>query len=97
VIPFGDEAEAIEIANGVEYGLTATIWTENVGRAHRVASRVEAGQVAVNGTGGGGLGLPFGGYKRSGVGRKKDFTETMREFTTVKAIRIDTSEETPSL
>ncbi len=97
LIPFGDESEAIDIANGVDYGLTATIWTENVGRAHRVASRVEAGQVAVNGTGGGGLGLPFGGYKRSGVGRKKDFTETMREFSTMKAIRIDTSEETPSL
>jgi aldehyde dehydrogenase (NAD+) len=97
IIPFSDETEAVEMANSVDYGLTATIWTENVGRAHRVASRVEAGQVAVNGTGGGGLGLPFGGYKRSGIGRKKDFTETMREFTTVKAIRIDTSEETPSL
>lgn len=97
IIPFSDETEAVEIANSVDYGLTASIWTENVGRAHRVASRVEAGQVAVNGTGGGGLGLPFGGYKRSGIGRKKDFTETMREFTTVKAIRIDTSEETPSL
>jgi aldehyde dehydrogenase (NAD+) len=97
VIPFADEEEAVEIANGVDYGLTASIWTENVGRAHRVASRVEAGQVAVNATGGGGLGLPFGGYKRSGVGRKKDFTETMREFSTVKAIRIDTSEDVPSL
>lgn len=97
VIPFSDEDEAIEIANSVDYGLTATVWTENVGRAHRMASYIEAGQVAVNATGGGGLGLPFGGYKRSGIGRKKDFTETMREFSTVKAIRIDTSEEPPSL
>jgi aldehyde dehydrogenase (NAD+) len=97
IIPFSDEAEAIEIANAVDYGLTATIWTDDVSKAHRVASHVEAGQVAVNATGGGGLGLPFGGYKRSGVGRKKDFTETMREFSTVKAIRIDTTDDRPSL
>lgn len=97
LMPFSDEAEAVELANGVDYGLTASIWTRDVGKAHRVASRVEAGQVAVNATGGGGLGLPFGGYKRSGVGRKKDFTETMREFSTVKAIRIDTTDDAPSL
>lgn len=97
LIPFNDEKEAVQIANDVDYGLTATIWTENVGRAHRVASRVKAGQVAINATGGGGIGLPFGGYKRSGIGRKKDFTETMREFSTVKGIRIDTTDERPSL
>lgn len=97
LIPFSDEAEAVEIANEVDYGLTANVWTENVSKAHRVASRVKAGQVAVNATGGGGLGLAFGGYKRSGIGRKKDFTETMREFSTVKSIRIDTTDERPSL
>ena len=94
---FADEAEAVAKANDVDYGLTATIWTEDVGRAHRVASQVEAGVVAVNATGGGGLGMPFGGYKRSGIGRKKDFTETMRQFSQVKTIRIDLTDEPFSL
>lgn len=97
LIPFSTEEQAVALANDVDYGLTATVWTQDVNKAHRVASRVEAGQVAVNATGGGGLGLPFGGYKRSGIGRKKDFTETMREFSTIKAIRIDTTDERPSL
>jgi len=88
VSPFDDEDEAIEIANGVDYGLTAGVWTQDLGRAHRVASRIEAGLVAVNTINGGQLGLPFGGYKQSGVGRKKDFTESMRSFSRVKGIQI---------
>ena len=85
VVPFDDEDEAIEIANGVEYGLTAGVWTQDLNRAHRVSARLEAGLVAVNTVNGGQLGLPFGGYKRSGVGRKKDFSEAMRSFSRAKA------------
>ena len=89
VVPFGDEDEAIAIANGVDYGLTAGVWTGDLGRAHRMANRIEAGLVAVNAVNNGVLGLPFGGYKRSGIGRKKDFTEGMRNFSRVKAIRMN--------
>ena len=88
VVPFDDEDEAVEIANGVDYGLTAGVWTQELGRAHRVTARLEAGLVAINTVNGGQLGLPFGGYKQSGVGRKKDFTEAMRSFSRVKAVQI---------
>ena len=89
IMGFDDEEEAIALANGVDYGLTSAVWTRDIGCAHRVASRLEAGLVAVNTANGGRLGLPFGGYKRSGMGRKKDFIEAMRTFSQVKAIQID--------
>ncbi len=69
VIPFDTEAEAVEIANGVKYGLTAYIWTKDVGRAHRVAQSVEAGMVWVNSQNVRHLPTPFGGVKYSGIGR----------------------------
>lgn len=65
--------EAVAIAKGTRYGLTATVWTRDVGRAVRLARRVQAGQVAVKTLGDGGptgaIGAPFGGYKHSGFGR----------------------------
>ncbi|MEQ4617085.1 MAG: aldehyde dehydrogenase family protein [Corticimicrobacter sp.] len=86
VIPFEDEAEAIRIANGTEYGLLAAIWTENGGRQQRVAKAVRAGQVFINSYGaGGGVELPFGGTKRSGHGREKGFL-ALEEVSTTKTV-----------
>jgi len=70
VTPFDSESEAIELANEPEYGLSASLWTENLSRAHRVARAVDAGVVWVNGWLLRDLRVPFGGMKASGVGRE---------------------------
>ena len=88
VIPFEDEADAISIANGTEFGLVAGVWSRDGSRMMRVARAMQCGQVFVNGYGaGGGIELPFGGVKRSGHGREKGF-EAMREFSVAKTIVI---------
>lgn len=87
-LPFDTEAEAAEIANGTDYGLTAGVWTRDGGRQMRMAHAIEAGQVFINNYGaGGGIELPFGGVKHSGYGREKAF-EGLRGFTTIKTIAI---------
>ncbi|UEM07488.1 aldehyde dehydrogenase family protein (plasmid) [Skermanella rosea] len=85
-IPFDDEADAIRIANGTDFGLVAGIWTRDGARQLRLARAVRAGQVFVNAYGaGGGIELPFGGVKKSGHGREKGF-EALREFTVAKTV-----------
>ncbi len=85
-IPFEDEADAIRIANGTEFGLVAGIWTHDAKRSMRVARRVRAGQVYINAYGaGGGIELPFGGTGKSGHGREKGF-EALYEVTGLKTI-----------
>jgi aldehyde dehydrogenase (NAD+) len=90
ITPFSDEEEAIELANDVRFGLTGSVWTENGSRSMRVARALEAGMIYVNNYNREMLGLPFGGYKQSGMGRKLAFEETMQEFTRVKGIRFGT-------
>ncbi|WBU62760.1 aldehyde dehydrogenase family protein [Paracoccus aerodenitrificans] len=86
VIPFEDEAEAIRIANGTEYGLVASVWSRDGGRQQRVAKAMRCGQVFVNGYGaGGGVELPFGGIRKSGHGREKGFV-ALHEFSHIKTI-----------
>jgi 5-carboxymethyl-2-hydroxymuconic-semialdehyde dehydrogenase len=70
LIPFADESDAIAKANDVVYGLSSYVWTENIGRAHRVAAAVEAGMCFVNSQNVRDLRQPFGGTKASGVGRE---------------------------
>jgi aldehyde dehydrogenase (NAD+) len=84
--PFEDEADAIALANGTEYGLLAAVWTENGGRQQRVAKAVRCGQVFINCYGaGGGVELPFGGVKKSGHGREKGFL-ALEEMSTTKTL-----------
>ena len=70
LIPFRDEAHAIELANDIQYGLSSYVWTENIGKAHRVAAAVEAGMCFVNSQNVRDLRQPFGGTKASGTGRE---------------------------
>ena len=70
LIPFADEAEAVRIANDSEYGLSGSIWTENGGRALRVARAIEAGVLSINSNSSVRVSTPFGGFKRSGFGRE---------------------------
>lgn len=70
LIPFKDEADAIRIANDIAYGLSSYVWTENIGKAHRVAAAIEAGMCFVNSQNVRDLRQPFGGTKASGTGRE---------------------------
>ncbi|MEN5179660.1 5-carboxymethyl-2-hydroxymuconate semialdehyde dehydrogenase [Comamonas testosteroni] len=70
IIPFSDEAEAIRLANDTQYGLSSYVWTENIGKAHRVAAAIEAGMCFVNSQNVRDLRQPFGGTKASGTGRE---------------------------
>jgi aldehyde dehydrogenase (NAD+) len=86
--PFRDEAEALSIANGTEYGLIASVWTADGARQLRLARGLKAGQVFVNNYGaGGGVELPFGGVKRSGFGREKGF-EALHGFAALKTVAV---------
>lgn len=70
LIPFEDEADAVAKANDIQYGLSSYVWSENLGRAHRVAAAIEAGMCFVNSQNVRDLRQPFGGTKASGVGRE---------------------------
>ncbi|MEM7047697.1 MAG: aldehyde dehydrogenase family protein [Pseudomonadota bacterium] len=86
VIPFTDEAQAIDIANGTRYGLVAAVWTRDGDRQLRMARALRAGQVFLNNYGaGGGVELPFGGVGESGHGREKGF-EALYGFSALKTV-----------
>lgn len=87
ITTFATDDEAIAIANGVEYGLTATVWSSDITRALTMARRVEAGYVIVNGGSRHYWGVPFGGVKASGVGREESVDELL-SYTEVKATTV---------
>jgi aldehyde dehydrogenase (NAD+) len=85
-MPFDDEAHAVKLANGTDFGLVAGVWTRDGGRQLRMARAVRAGQVFINNYGaGGGVELPFGGFGHSGHGREKGF-EALHGFTALKTV-----------
>ncbi|GAA3214786.1 aldehyde dehydrogenase family protein [Microbacterium terregens] len=88
VIVVDDEQEAIEVANSTEYGLVASVWTQDVGRAVRMSRALQAGQVAVNNAlGAGVIGGPFGGYKNSGFGRTMG-ADSVLDWTQIKTVSM---------
>ena len=87
-MPFTDEAHALELANGTKYGLSATLWTNDLSRTMRMTQEIEAGIVWVNTWLNRDLRTPFGGVKDSGVGREGGF-EALDFFTEPKNVCIE--------
>ncbi|QLG28878.1 aldehyde dehydrogenase family protein [Halorarum halophilum] len=92
VIPVADEAEALAVANDVEYGLVGGVFTADVTRAHRFARRLEAGNVYVNKWFGDTNQTPFGGYKRSGIGREKGL-EALDSYLQTKNVAVNLADD----
>src|SRR6202007_317023 len=85
LFPWTDEDEVVEAANDVEFGLTASVWTEDLRTAHRVAGRLESGFVWINEHGPRPVGVPFGGHKQSGIGRER-CVEELQGYTQIKTV-----------
>ena len=87
VLTYSDEAEAIEIANDTRYGLAGAVWSEDVSRAKRVASRIRAGTVWINTYHGAPKYAPFGGYRESGIGRELGM-HGLKSYLEVKHVMV---------
>ena len=91
VVPFEDEADAIRMANDSEYGLSGSIWTRDIGRGIRVARGIETGNLSVNSHSSVRYWTPFGGYKKSGLGRELG-PDAVDAFTETKNVFISTED-----
>jgi acyl-CoA reductase-like NAD-dependent aldehyde dehydrogenase len=94
VLTFKDDAQALQIANGTDYGLGSGLWTSNLQRAHRVARELQAGMVWINSYKRVNPGSPFGGVGQSGYGREMGF-DAMREYTQVKSVWVNVDAQIP--
>jgi acyl-CoA reductase-like NAD-dependent aldehyde dehydrogenase len=92
VLPFHDEDEVIRQANSLIYGLAAGIWTRDLARAHRVASRIKSGNIWINTYNLVPVEAPFGGYKQSGIGRDLGL-EALSGYLQTKNVCVDLSAE----
>jgi acyl-CoA reductase-like NAD-dependent aldehyde dehydrogenase len=87
ILRFRTEEEAVAMANDVDYGLTAAVWTNDIGRALRVSQAIQAGYIWVNGVGQHFRGVPYGGMKNSGTGREEGLSEIL-SYTEEKVINL---------
>ena len=94
VTTFKDDEEAVQLANGTEYGLGAGLWTRDLQRAHRVAQAFQSGMVWINCYKRVSPGSPFGGVRGSGYGREMGF-EAMHEYTSPKSVWVNVDAELP--
>jgi len=92
IMPFDNDDEVVRLANDTEYGLAAGVWTSNLSRAHRMAAQLEAGTIWINTYRAMSPMSPRQGFKSSGVGVEHG-TETIREYTRMKSVWVNTSEE----
>jgi betaine-aldehyde dehydrogenase len=90
VIPFEGEAEAVAIANDTIYGLSGSIWTNNAGRAMRVARALESGTISINSNTSVRVTTPFGGFKQSGIGRELG-PHALEHYTELKNVFLSTT------
>jgi betaine-aldehyde dehydrogenase len=87
ILRWSDESDLIRRVNALDYGLTASIWTHDLDRAHRLAAKVEAGYIWINNASQHWVGVPFGGYKQSGMGREESIDELLA-CTQIKNVSV---------
>ena len=87
ILRWTDEDDVVARVNALDYGLTASIWTHDLDRAHRLASRIEAGYIWINNASTHHVGVPFGGYKQSGMGREESIDELLA-CTQIKNVSV---------
>lgn len=87
VLPWRNEEELLELANQTEFGLTASIWTNDIRRAYRFATEIDTGYLWINDSSARFLGTPFGGHKQSGIGVENSIEE-MFSYTKIKTINV---------
>ncbi|NNM56298.1 aldehyde dehydrogenase [Acidocella sp.] len=95
VIPFKDEADAIAIANDVNFGLVAAVWTQSLKRALLIAEKVKAGTIWVNNYRATSFTSPFGGFKRSGIGRESG-VDAIKEYLETKCVWVSSDLDVPN-